>query len=133
MKAFDSAQQALGFVIAQTSHIEREVYNIKYPDITYAELIPVDTSAHPWARTVTYFSQDATGAAKFMNAGARDVPRVDLNREKHETAVEFAGIGYGYDLEEINQAQMLGISLDADKARAGRRASDRRRPPSCCR
>ena len=45
----NDAQAALGFLIAQTSHIESQVWAKKYPDLTYAEDIPVDTSAHPWA------------------------------------------------------------------------------------
>lgn len=39
------AQQALGFVVSQTSYIEQQVVAIQYPDIQYPELIPVDTSA----------------------------------------------------------------------------------------
>jgi hypothetical protein len=33
-----------------------------------------------------------------------------------------AAVGYGFDLEEIGQAQLLGIQLDASKAEAARRA-----------
>ena len=62
MKLFD-AQAALGFVTSQTSHIEREVNATVYPDIQYPFLIPVDTSAHPFAKSVTYYSSDKFGRA----------------------------------------------------------------------
>ena len=52
---FDS-QAALGFLLSQVSAIEQEVYQIRYADIQYPTLVPVDTSAYPWARTVTYFT-----------------------------------------------------------------------------
>lgn len=116
------AQAALGFVLSQTSHIEAGVYQVKYPDIQYPNLIPVDTSAHPWAKSVTYFSSDKFGAAGWINGNADDVPLAGTERTKFETAVYMAGIGYSYGLEEISHAQMLGINLPADDAMAARRA-----------
>lgn len=118
------AQSALGFVLAQTSHIEPGVYAIKYPDIQYRTLIPIDTSAHPFATSVTYFSSDRYGAADWINGNADDIPKAGTTRSKFETPVYTAGIGYGYGFEEIGRAQMLGINLPADDAAAARRASD---------
>lgn len=118
----DSPQAALGFLVSQTSHIESEVYKIKYPDITYSDLIPIDTSANQWARSVTYYSMDGAGRANWINGRARDIPMVDTQRGKHETEVHMAGIGYQYDLEELNQARMLGQNLTADRAAFARRA-----------
>jgi len=123
MRTFD-AQAALGFVIAQTTHIEQGVYAIKYPDIQYPGLIPVDTSAHPFAKTVTYYSSDKAGVAGWLNGNADDIPMADTEMTQFESSVWTAGIGYGYGWEEINQAQMLGVNLQADKAAAARRASE---------
>lgn len=120
-KLFD-AQAALGFVTSQTSHIEREVNATVYPDIQYPFLIPVDTSAHPFAKSVTYYSSDKFGRADWINGNANDIPRAGTELAKHETSVHMAGIGYGYGYEEINQAQTLGINLQADDAMAARRA-----------
>ena len=121
MQLFD-AQAALGFVTSQTSHIEREVNATVYPDIQYPFLIPVDTSAHPFAKSVTYYSSDKFGRADWINGNANDIPRAGTELAKHETSVHMAGIGYGYGYEEINQAQMLGMNLQADDAMAARRA-----------
>jgi hypothetical protein len=123
MKVFD-AQAALGFVISQTAHIEAGVYAIKYADIQYPQLIPVDTSAHPFAKTVQYFSSDKAGVAGWINGNSDDIPMADTEMTQFETSVYTAGIGYGYGWEEINQAQMLGIGLANDKANAARRASE---------
>jgi len=121
MKLYD-AQAALGFVQSQTTHIEREIYEIQYGDIQYPELIPVDTSAHPFAKTVTYYSKNKAGEARFLNGSGDDMPMADVEMTKFETEVFTAGIGYGYGWEEINQAQMLGISLPSEKAMAAARA-----------
>jgi hypothetical protein len=123
MNLGDAQQQALGFLVSQTSHIEPTVAAQKYPDIQYSRLIPVDTSANEWAKSVTYFSSDMFGRADFFEHGADDIPRADVTREKHETTVRMAGIGYGYDLEELGQAMMVpGTNLTADRANAARRA-----------
>jgi hypothetical protein len=123
MSMRDAQQQALGFLISQTSHIEPQVVAIRYPDIQYQNLIPIDTSANEWAKSVTYFSSDAFGRADFFEHGADDLPRADVTREKHETTVRMAGIGYGYDLEELGQAMMVpNTNLTVDRAAAARRA-----------
>jgi len=123
MKTFDT-QAALGFVISQTAYVEQSVYAIKYADIQYPNLIPVDTSANPFAKTVTYFSSDKAGVAGWINGNSDDIPMADVEMSQYETGVYTAGIGYGYGWEEINQAQMLGMGLANDKANAARRAAE---------
>lgn len=119
---FMDAQAALGFVLSQTSHIETQVNATVYPDIQYQSLIPVDTTAHPFAQTVTYYSSDKFGEAKWINGNAGDIPLAGTELAKHETSVYTAGIGYGFGWEEVEQASMLGRNLRADDAMAARRA-----------
>lgn len=116
------AQAALAFVVSQASYIERQVNEVQYPDIQYPQLIPVDTAASPWAKTVTYYSSDKYGKAGWINGNADDIPMAGSEMAKTETQVHTAGIGYGYGLEEISQAQMLGVNLPAEDAAAARRA-----------
>lgn len=119
----DAQQAALGFLIQQASYIEPQVYRIRYPDIQYPQLIPVDTSAPEWAKSVTYYSLDSIGKAEFFHAAANDIPLADILREKHETGVEMAGIGYRYNLEELGQAMMIpGTNLPVEKAAAAKRS-----------
>lgn len=120
----DAQQVAMSFLIRQASLIEPTVYAIRYQDIQYAQLIPVDTSAPEWIQSVTYFSMDAVGQAAWFNGNAQDVPKVELTREKFETTVSMAAIGYGYNLEELGTAQLLGMNLSADKASTARRVAE---------
>lgn len=123
MFSADAQQAALSFLVQQTSYIEPEVYKVRYPDIQYPQLIPVDTSANEWAKSITYYSMDQVGRASWFNHMAKDVPIADVTREKNETAVEMAAIGYRYTLEELGQAMMIpGLNLSADRATAARRA-----------
>jgi hypothetical protein len=116
------AQAALGFVVSQTTHVETAVNATVYPDIQYPSLIPVDTSAHPFAQTVTYYSSDKFGKAGWINGNADDIPLAGTELTQHKTSVYTAAIGYGYGWEEINVAMMLGRNLTADDAMAARRA-----------
>jgi hypothetical protein len=116
------AQAALGFVVSQTAHIERQVNETVYPDIQYPQLIPVDTTAHPFAQTVTYYSSDRFGKADWINGNAKDIPLAGTEMAEHKTAVHTAGIGYDFGFEEVGVAQLMGIGLEAGKAMAARRA-----------
>lgn len=117
------SQQALGFLLQQTSYIEQEVYRIQYPDIIYPTLVPVDTSANEWAKSITYFSLDRVGQADWFDGMASNMPVADINRAKYEQTIEMAGIGYRYTLEELGHAMMVpGTNLSSERAEAARRA-----------
>jgi hypothetical protein len=118
------AQSALGFVVRQTSIIEPGIYAIRYPDIQYRDLVPVDTSGSEFATSVTYYSSDRYGEAGWINGNADDIPKAGTTRSRFETPVYTAGIGYGYGWEEIGRAQLLGINLQSEDAAAARRASE---------
>lgn len=116
------AQTALSFVVSQRTHIETEVIKRPMPEIKYSRMIPVDTSAAPYAPSVTFFTQDATGKAKFINGKSDDIPLVNLGMAKFEQGVNMAGIGYQFSLEEIGAAAQMGIPLTSDGAMAAREA-----------
>lgn len=124
MNMNDAQQVAMSFLIRQASLIEPTVYAIRYQDIQYSQLMPVDTSAPEWIQSVTYFSMDGVGQAQWFNGNAQDVPKVELTRDKFETGVSMAAIGYGYNLEELGTAQLLGMNLTPDKATLARRIAE---------
>jgi hypothetical protein len=121
---FMDAQAAYSFVVSQASRINSVVYRTKYAPVRYRGLIPVNTEGPEFIKSVTYFSVDQAGAAQWMNAGADDVPHVELIRAKSEAQVQMAAIGYDYTLEELAQAQMLNLDLQPTKAQAARLASE---------
>lgn len=118
------AQSVTSFVTRQAAHIEAQVYEIKYPDLQYADLLPIDTSAGEYAKTIEFYSSDKVGKAQWFNANARDVPRADVNFTKHSHQIEMAAIGYGFNTDEIGYADRMGISLDSRRAAAARRAAE---------
>ena len=123
MFANDAQQQALGFLVAQTSYIEPTVYRMQYPELNYRELVPIDASASEWAKSVTFYSVDMVGRADWFNHLARDVPLADITRGRHEIAIEMAAVGYRYTLEELGQAMMVpNTNLTTERAAAAKRA-----------
>jgi hypothetical protein len=116
-------QEQLGFLQAQTTHIESVVYRIQYPEIMYPRIMPIDTSASEWAKSITYYSIDRVGNADWYDGGATSIPMADINRDKREQGVEMAAIGYRYNLEELGVAMMIpGMNLSSERAEAARRA-----------
>lgn len=116
----DAMQANLGFVTSQTAYVEAGVYRMRYPEIRYPGLIPVDYSAPEWIKTVDYYSMDVVGKAEWISDRASDIPTVGSAMEKATTSVYMAGIGYDYGLEEVNQAAMIGMSLPSERASGAR-------------
>jgi hypothetical protein len=119
----DTFQQALSFLVSQITFIEPQVIRIRYPELNYADFVPIDQTANEWAKSITFFSIDQVGQAGWFNANASDVPYADFQREIHEQAIELAAIGYRYNLEELAQAAMLpNTNLSIERASSARRA-----------
>lgn len=118
------AQTAMAFAVSQATKIHTTVYQKKYSDIYYRGLVPVNTEGPEWIKSITYFSMDEVGQAKWMSGSADDIPLVDMTQSSTETTVSMAGIGYGWSLEELSQAQLLGFPLNDRKAKMARRASE---------
>jgi hypothetical protein len=119
----DAYQQALSFLVSQSTYIEPQVVRIRYPELNYAQYVPIDETGNEWAKSITFFSLDVVGQADWFHADARDVPNADVIRDKHEQGIEMAAIGYRYNLEELAQAMMVpNFNLTTERAGAARRA-----------
>lgn len=116
------AQYAYGFVVAQSVHVEQQVNETVYPEIIYPQLVPVDTGANPFTKTVAYYSSDKFGKAGWINGNADDIPLAGTERTMFQTPVYTAAIGYAWGWEEVNYAALNGGNLNADDAIAARRA-----------
>lgn len=120
----DAQQAALAFVQSQLTVIEPAVYRIQYPELQFRQLVPIDTSAPEWTKSVTFYSMDRVGQAAWFAIRGTDIPLADITKERFEQGIEMAAIGYRYDIEEVARAMSLGINLPNEKADAARRASE---------
>lgn len=121
--SFNDAQQAqLGFVVNQAYSINAQVYQMKFPDLDFARLVYVDTSAPEWTPGIITFMSSNFGQADWYSGAAKDVPKADVTMDRSDVRVHMAAVGYGYNSEEVGQAQLLGINLPTLKPEAARRA-----------
>lgn len=113
LNAFFSRQ--LEFIYAQT-------YDIKYADLKARDFVPVSNQADPGATNVTYRQFDRRGRAKLIGHNAKDVPRVDVLAREFPRPVRDGAAAYGFSYKEVRAAALAGLSLEARKASAARRA-----------
>ena len=106
MPIMDS-QRALSFLIPQLTHIEREVYRVKYPAIRYHRIIPVATEGNEWAPSVTYFSMDGVGQAGWFSANGMDIPNSDLVRSKFENELGLVSSASVRGTQDLQQEQLV--------------------------
>lgn len=124
MKHLD-ANTALAFIEGQRVHIETEVNKTIFPEVQYAQLIPIDNSAPEWTRTITVKSAESWGQADWINGNADDIPLAGNKVSKSESTVQMAGIGYGYGYEELQASIAYGVNLPNDDAIAARETYER--------
>lgn len=125
MPIFQDAQSALPFVLAQGRNIEAQVYATRYPSFEYASVLPVVTEGNAWAIGTQFMTMDMAGEAKFLSGAAADMPFNQVTRGTASHDFAMIGSGWEWNLEEINQASLYGVNLNADKAVSATRSIER--------
>ena len=118
----DAQQAAFGFVYNQALIVNTQAYATKFPDLDFGRLVYVDSSAPEFAPGIVTFMSSTVGRADWYSGAAKDVPKADVTRDRVETRFQMAAVGYGWNIEEVGQAQLMGMNLSAMKAEAARRA-----------
>ena len=112
------------FFSRELEHIKAKTYDIKRPELKAPRLIPVSTEAGSGAETITYDQWDEVGIMKIISNYADDLSRADVKAKQFSSQVKSLGASYGYNVQEIRNAQKAGKSLNARKASSVRRAYD---------
>jgi len=108
----------------ELTKIKAKTYDKKYPEFTALQMIPVSTDAGAGAESISYQSFDEVGMIKIIANYADDLPRVDIKGTEVTNKVRSIGGSYGYNVQEIRNAQMAGKPLEQRRANACRRAFD---------
>ncbi len=120
----DVAESA--FFARQLEQIRQKTYDLKLVQLKARMLVPVDNSVNPGAQAVTYRQFTPNGLAKIISSYADDLPRSDVQGKEFTAQIKSIGASYGYSIQEIRGAQMVGLPLDQRKANAARRAVEER-------
>lgn len=114
---------AFAYVQLQARNINTRVYQTRYPDYDFARLIYVESGGNPWAPGVMTFTSNETGKARLITAYSKDMPKAEIGQANEIRTFKLGGIGYDYNIEEVNTAlAIVGGSLSDRKAAAARRA-----------
>lgn len=113
--------QRLAFVEEQSYRINQTVYEQRFPDWDFARLVFVDSSGPEWGPGVMTYSSSITGRAEWQSAYAKDIPKADVAQEMTPRRFYLAAIGYDFNLEEVNQAILIGADLPTRRANAARK------------
>lgn len=110
------------FFARELELIKSKSYDVKYADLKARSLLPVSGEAGPGAESITYRQYDHLGVAKLISSYANDLPRSDVKGREFTSPVRSLGASYGYNLQEVRAAKMVGKPLEQRRANAAKRA-----------
>lgn len=109
------------FFSRQLEFIERETYDVLYPELLSRSMVPTGPFGVPTgAKTYTWRSYDKFGAAKLLASYAEDLPRADVRGSENFIKIEGYGNAFGYSLQDLRAAAMANVPLESMKAEAAR-------------
>lgn len=120
----DAVGVDIGFIRNQANIINTRVYEIEYPVMDYASILPVNTNYPEWAAGVDTYVGDKVGAAAWQSGYAKDVPMADVTLQMVSSQFAMYAVGYHWNIEEIGKASFARYPLTAQKAEAARFAGE---------
>lgn len=112
----DSAETM--FFQRELEQVKAKSYDVLKVPLKAFELIPVDSTTAPGAKTVTYEQYDSTGIAKIISNYADDLPTADVKGKEFTSMIKSIGNSYVYSKDDIRAAQFAGKPLNQRKANA---------------
>jgi hypothetical protein len=110
------------FFARELEFIKSKSYDVKYADLKARSLLPISYEAGPGAESITYSQYDHLGVAKLISNYANDLPRADIKGKQFTAPVRSLGASYGYNIQEIRAAKLVGKPLEQRRANAAKRA-----------
>lgn len=102
--------------------LDRRVFEPKQSELKARSIFALKTDIPAGARTYSYDILTRSGAAKILAPGASDIPLVDADLEEETVKIYSIAAAFGVDIQEVREANMLGISIDTTKAELVRKA-----------
>jgi hypothetical protein len=110
------------FLKRELEYILPQVFETKYADIVYQDLIPVSNEVSPGADSYTYRILDGTSVWKMIQDRADNLPRADVSRREVTMPIRMIGGSMAYTIDELEKANYANQplqSLRADRMRRG--------------
>lgn len=104
----------------QLEHVEKRIFEVKYPTGHGIEMVPLLTSIDPGAAEYTYRAYDHAGRAERVANYAGNPPRVDIQGLEVTTRLHSYWDAYGYSVQDLRAAAMADLPLEERRATAAR-------------
>lgn len=109
------------FAENELQQVFAKTYDKKYPALDALKYFGVIPGINAWAQQFAVDSYSQFGRADWYAPGARDVLRADVFKTRNGFPIAQSALAYGYELDEMMSAQLVGIPLDQKRADACRR------------
>jgi len=119
------ANETMGFARSLEA-IDRKMYEKRYPELLATKLLPIASGIPVGAKEYTYRYSDDVGAAQVSANLPNEEPRIDVVGGEESSPIVQVTAGYGYTLQDVEQAALTGIAIDAKRALAARKAIARK-------
>lgn len=113
------------FFERELAHIRPQTYDVKYPDVKFRQLLPIDYSVDAGADSIVYQQFDEVAQARIIASYADDLPVAEVKGKEFSSLIKGIGIAFHYSMQEIRAAAKAGRALTPKKAIAARGAIER--------
>ncbi len=108
--ALDS--QSNVFFARELEHIIPEIFMTEHARINARSVFPIDRSASPYAKVITYRQYTKVGSAKIFSDYANDIPLVNVFGQEFTGNIRNIGVAARWSVDEIGASQETGRGLD---------------------
>lgn len=112
------------FTAQQLNYARKQALMVKQPPLEAFSTFPVQTDVPPGAETASQKVYDSVGIAKIISDYSDDLPRVDLYAQETPVKVKSLGLAYGYNEQELRNAQFAGVNVSTLKAQQVKKGID---------
>ncbi|MHC5307516.1 major capsid family protein [Bartonella sp. LJL80] len=123
-KLYDEPQAIMGYARKQGYVVNTRVYQMEYPEMDYAALVPVNTNLPEFALGQYTGQIENVGQAEWQSGYAKDIPLADVKQSEIMSQFDMYAIGYQWNLEELGKAMFMGVPLSDRRAMAARQGAE---------
>ena len=122
----DATDGNVVFFNEELTRIVSELYETKYRAIKYRDYFNIDNEGGAGITSVKMRVWDMVGSAKIIGHFSDDLPAAGVGAAETTVGVKFVGASFHVDWFEVQQAQLVGRSIENMRARACDRAIEQK-------
>lgn len=120
---FDASETA--FIEQQIVQLRTKTFELQFPENKARKFIPLATDIDASVSIFEFEVFTPVGAAKVINSGAKDLPRIEMGSRPVRGKVSDLGVSFGFTINELKEAARVGKPLATIKPRIAREAVER--------